>query len=75
MPEELPDDLGPEVRTLALPIVEKAREAGWRISATWENKRDRVVRLHAKSPTGRTFFVASPESLFVEWREAMLGAL
>jgi hypothetical protein len=44
MPEELPEDLSPEVRALAIPIVDKAREAGWKVSATWENRQSRVVR-------------------------------
>jgi hypothetical protein len=75
MQDELPEGLRDEVRALALPIIEKAREAGWRVSTTWENKRDRVVRLHAKSPAGRTLYVASPENLFIERLEEILEAL
>jgi hypothetical protein len=66
MPEDFPPDLREDVRAQLLPIVKKAREAGWQIRATWESERERWVTVRANSQFGGSVFLSCEESQLVE---------
>ena len=72
MRDDLPEDLLPDIRSSALPIVEKVLEAGWQVRIMWDSKSARLIQVSARSPSGMFILIACGECRLVGQLQSLL---
>jgi hypothetical protein len=77
MHEEIPEDMQPDVHSVAMLLLEEVRAAGWHLSAIEWVRRDtevvRTVKFSATRPTGKSVLVVCEEGMLPKRLQALLN--